>query len=118
MVRQIAFTLSSDERTSADMFEYGEVETISMDQFEFEHLCGGWRLALLKTNAAFIYALIINEEDKDKDELEEVQARDPRAGIQNGELASKLNWHSLKSSTLWLRRGRAQGSCDSCTVEQ
>jgi hypothetical protein len=65
---RIAFMVRTDEPVRTDKFDYAEDEDLSVNEFESQHLFGGWHLACTKLHSAFIYALIV-----DDDELQELQ---------------------------------------------
>src|SRR6185503_12015319 len=65
---RIAFMVRTDEPVRTDKFDYAEDEDLTINAFEDQHLFGGWHLASTKLDSAFIYALIV-----DDDELQELQ---------------------------------------------
>ena len=65
---RIAFMVRTDEPVRTDKFDYAEDEDLTINEFEAQHLFGGWHLASTKLDSAFIYALIV-----DDDELQELQ---------------------------------------------
>jgi len=71
---RIAFMIRTDEPVRTDKFDYDEDEHLAIGEFESQHVFAGWHLARTKLASAFIYALLVDE-----DELAELQdlARTP-----------------------------------------
>ena len=66
---RIAFMIRTDDPVRTDKFDYDEDEHLAIHEFESRHIFGGWHLACTKLESAWIYALLV-----DNDELEELQA--------------------------------------------
>ena len=62
----IAEAIESDEPTKTDPFIYKVAEPLNHSEFDFEHLTGGWFLARLKGPSAWIYALLVKQDEQEK----------------------------------------------------
>lgn len=62
----MAEAIESDEPLRCDPFEYKTAEPLNESEFSFDHLTGGWFMARLKGPSAWIYALILNEDEKEE----------------------------------------------------
>jgi hypothetical protein len=62
----IAEAIESDEPTKTDPFIYKVAEPLNHSEFDFEHLTGGWFLARLKGPAAWIYALLLKQDEQEQ----------------------------------------------------
>ena len=62
----IAEAIESDEPTKTDPFIYKVAEPLNHSEFDFEHLTGGWFLGRLKGPAAWIYALLVNQDEQEQ----------------------------------------------------
>jgi hypothetical protein len=62
----IAEAIESDEPTKTDPFMYKVAEPLNHSEFDFEHLTGGWFLARLKGPAAWIYALLLKQDEQEQ----------------------------------------------------
>ncbi len=62
----IAEAIESDEPTKTDPFIYKVAEPLSHSEFDFEHLTAGWFLARLKGPAAWIYALLVKQDEQEQ----------------------------------------------------
>ena len=66
---RIAESMESDEPRRGDIFDYKGDEFLTSSQFDFEHVSAGWFVARLKGPSAWIYAVLVNE--RERNELEE-----------------------------------------------
>jgi radical SAM superfamily enzyme YgiQ (UPF0313 family) len=82
---RIAFMISTDAPVRTDKFDYDEDEDVSIHEFTAHHLCRGWQLARIKSDAAVIHALIVSTEELD--ELEEATVHARHAGLQHAAVA-------------------------------
>ena len=71
---RIAFMIRTDDPVRTDKFDYDEDEHLTIGEFESRHISEGWFLASTKLESAWIYALLVNN-----NELEELQALDSEA---------------------------------------
>jgi hypothetical protein len=62
----IAEAIESDEPTKTDPFIYKVAELLNHSEFDFEHLTAGWFLARLKGPAAWIYALLVKQDEQEQ----------------------------------------------------
>lgn len=62
----IAEAIESDEPTKTDPFIYKVAEPLTHSEFDFEHLTAGWFLARLKGPAAWIYALLVKQDEQEQ----------------------------------------------------
>ncbi len=67
---RIAESMESDEPVRSDTFDYKGDEDLTNSRVEFEHLHGGWFLGRIKGPAAWIYAVILSNSEKDDFEAE------------------------------------------------
>lgn len=86
---RIAFMITTDAPVRTDKFDYEEDEDVSVHQFTSRHLFGGWHLALIKSHAAVVYALIVTADELEK--LDEVASRARHGGFIYAELAAALD---------------------------
>lgn len=100
-------------------FARAEAERISISQFSFDHMYGGWSLASRKSELGHIYSLLVNAEEKD--ELEDLQdhGEDWETGPRAGTVLDRLERaHVVPPSRRGLRvvRGLYQRTSDpGCT---
>src|ERR1051326_8799399 len=100
---RIAESIESDEMVRTDPFHYQGDETLSSAEFEFSHLREGWFLARLKGPAAWIYALILNEQEKNEIEaatVGDVWGDTPEAAALRRTLARIARAHIVKPAQL------------------
>lgn len=98
---RIAEALESDEPTRTDPFYYKTAEPLARSAFDFQHLTAGWFIARLKGPASWIYALIINEHEREQLEMKAPGYGwvDILAAPGSGRLLKRLETaHSLKPS--------------------
>jgi hypothetical protein len=67
---RIAESMESDESERIDSFDYKGDEIPGGSKLEFEYLHAGWFLARIKSSAAWIYAVILTEREKESLERE------------------------------------------------
>jgi radical SAM superfamily enzyme YgiQ (UPF0313 family) len=95
----IAESIQSDDPIRADSFTYKASEDLVYHEFEFNHLTRGWFLARAKGPAAWIYALIVNENERQQilDAQDRGDWRDVGGGSTFGRLVKKIEAdHDLK----------------------
>jgi hypothetical protein len=71
---RIAFMIRTDAPVRTDKFTYDEDEQLAVNEFEFRHVFGEWYLAATKSEAARIYALLVDGEELTQ--LRELTGRD------------------------------------------
>ena len=85
---RLAFMVTTDALVRTDKFIYDEDEDVSMDEFAFQHVYGGWHLGRIKSSAGYIYALIVS--GAEMEELEELIAESRLEGLRNSPLSARL----------------------------
>ncbi len=85
---RITFMTMSDALVRTDKFVYAEDEEVSMDSFTCEHVYGGWFLASIKSEASYVYALLVNETEKQ--ELELLLCEASNNGLANSGVSARL----------------------------
>jgi radical SAM superfamily enzyme YgiQ (UPF0313 family) len=76
MVRAIK---TDDPVTKEYSFEDGSEETLTIHEFDFDHLVEGWHLASKKSSVGHIYALLLTQEETEQ--VKELQADNPIVGV-------------------------------------
>ena len=85
----IVKTIKTDEPVRcAYSFQDGEGEVLGVHHLEFEHIYGGWYLAEIKSNVGHVYALLVNQEERE--EIEDLQAINSRLDLTNRRVVSTL----------------------------
>ena len=71
----MAEAIESDEPMKNDPFEYKVAETLNESELCFDHLTSGWFIGRLKGPQAWIFALIVNEEERQQIEITTAEKR-------------------------------------------
>jgi len=71
----MAEAIESDEPMKNDPFEYKVAETLNESEFYFDHMTSGWFIGRLKGPQAWIFALIVNEEERQQIERTTAEKR-------------------------------------------
>ncbi|HEX5759332.1 MAG TPA: radical SAM protein [Thermoanaerobaculia bacterium] len=79
---RVAEAVETDEPTRTDPFYYRVSEPLNRSEFTFDHLTGGWSLARIKGSSAWMYALIV--EEREREELETRSAQGERLDLPSG----------------------------------
>lgn len=85
---RIAAMVSSDSPDTANSFGYEKAELVTATEFQFDHLFGGWYLAQIKSSMAYVYAVLVNQSERD--ELEELQADSPSLSLTDRKIGRAL----------------------------